>query len=164
MSITEEQKDSLLREVNRLHERQELSKAVGEDYFEPGMMEYLDKSDGMFDPSNNAIMLRFEVMGTRYEGRTELIERVKLGDTVLVERDPENKFNCNNFTFTSSKGRNLGNMPASLCNALAPMYDEGNIKIERAFVSYVEPLSKRNRHAKKSVLFVELHLNLINIL
>ena len=37
--------ERLLEEVQKLHHRQELSQTITEDYFEPGMMEYLDQSD-----------------------------------------------------------------------------------------------------------------------
>ena len=40
----QEQKENLLREVEKLHQRYELSKTLEPDYFEPGMMEYLDQS------------------------------------------------------------------------------------------------------------------------
>ena len=35
-------------------------------------------------------------------------------------------------------------------------YDEGTLIFEGASVSFVEPISKRSRHAKQAVLFVEL--------
>ena len=152
--------DNLKEEVRKLHHRQELSKTVGPDYYEPGLMEYLDQSDGSFDPSNGELMLRFEVKGTRYEGRTELIEKIHVGDSFEVCREKDNAFNPNNFFLTDKKGRNLGNMPAELCNALAPFYDAEILIIESCKVSYVEPISKRNRHAKQAMLFVELKANL----
>ena len=59
----------LIEEVEKLRHRQELSKTVTPDYFEPGMMEYLDKSDGVFEPETGKLLLRFEVKGTRYDGK-----------------------------------------------------------------------------------------------
>ena len=66
-----EMKENLLKELEKLHKRKELSKAVGPDYFEPGMMEYLDQSEGLYDTSTGEILVRFEAKGTRYDGRTE---------------------------------------------------------------------------------------------
>ena len=43
-------------------------------------------------PSAQADMY-FESKGTRYEGRTEQIEKVKCGDEVCVIRDEKNPFN-----------------------------------------------------------------------
>ena len=154
--MMELQLDNLLREVQKLHGRNELSKSIGADYFEPGMMEYLDKSDGSFDRSSGSLLLRFEARGTRYDGRTEVIENVHLGDPLQIVRDRENPFNSNNFTLLTGKNKNVGNMPAELCNVLAPFYDEGTLLIRNAEVSYVEPISRRNRHAKQAVLFVSL--------
>ena len=39
------------------------------------MMAYLEQSDGVFDDSSGEILIRFEAKGTRYDGRTEQIEK-----------------------------------------------------------------------------------------
>lgn len=148
--------EPLITELEKLHARYELSKTVSPDYYEPGMMEYLDKSDGIFDENTGEILLRFEVKGTRYEGRTEQIEKIQIGEAVLPVREKGNIYNTNNFTFYNKNNMNLGNMPAELCNALAPLYDAGLLELDSAEVSYVEPISQRSRHAKQAVLFVEL--------
>lgn len=153
-----EKLDKLLAQVEKLQARNKLSKTVGTDYFEPGMMEYLDKSYGSYDAEKSEIVIRFEAKGTRYDGRTEVIERVSEGDSVKIIRDEGNEFNSNNFTLTNANGRNVGNMPADLCNALAPLYDEGLAVIVDSFASFVEPLSKRSRHARQAVLFIEMKL------
>lgn len=155
-----EQKANLLQETQALHRRFELSKTVAEDYFEPGMMEYLEQSEGLYDGRTGEILLRFEVRGTRYEGRTEQIEKVRCGDPVQVIRDRENPFNSNNFMILTAKGKNLGNMPAQLCNTIAPLFDSGSLVFGNGAVSFVEPISKRSRHAKQAVLFVELKMKL----
>ena len=59
------------------------------------------------------------------------------------------------------KGQNVGNMPAELCNVIAPLFDEGSMVFEEASVSFVEPISKRSRHAKQAILFVELKARLV---
>ena len=89
----------------------------------------------------------------------EQIEKVKYGDIVQIVRDCENPYNSNNFIILTEKGKNLGNMPAHLCNVIAPLYDSGNLVFIRSAVSFVEPISKRSRHAKQAVLFVELRMN-----
>jgi hypothetical protein len=157
----QEYKGKLLAEAEKLHQKYELSKTVGPDWFEPGMMEYLDQSEGLYEPETGKITLRFEVKGTRYEGRTEYIETMKRGDKITVLRDKENVYNANNFTLINKKGQNVGNMPAELCNAIAPLYDSGVLVIEKAFASFVEPITKRSRYAKQAVLFVEMHCDLI---
>lgn len=158
----DERTEALLAEVNKLHARKELSQTVGADYFEPGMMEYLDQSEGLFNIETGEVLLRFEVKGTRYEGRTELIEKVQLLDEVLVRRDAENIYNANNFELLTSTKKSLGCIPAELCNVIAPLYDSGELHLLKAHVSYVEPISKRSRHAKQAVLFVELKLIIQN--
>ena len=159
--MTPEQKDSLLKEAEMLHARHSLAEIVAPDYFEPGMMEYLEHSDGIYNEAAGEIILCFEARGTRYDGRTEQIEKVKEGDEIRIVRDRSNSYNQNNFRLLTRKGKDVGNMPAELCNAIAPLYDDGEAEITEAVVSFVEPLSKRNRHAKQAVLFVRMKLKLM---
>jgi len=156
----EEMKENLLKEITKLHKRNELSKAVGPDYYEPGMMEYLDQSEGLYNDSTGEILIRFESKGTRYEGRSEQIERINKGDQIVIVRDEGNPYNSNNFLLHTSRGQDVGNMPAELCNVIAPLYDGGRLSFEDASVSFVEPISKRSRHAKQAMLFVELKAKL----
>lgn len=158
--MEDERLNLLINELEKLHHRLELSQTVTPEYFEPGMMEYLDKSDGTYDPQTGEIMLRFEAKGTRYDGRTEIIEKMKSGDTITVLRDRENPYNSNNFTMVNGRGSNVGNMPMELCNAIAPLYDSGMLVFENAFASFVDPITQRSRHAKQAMLFVELHCRL----
>ena len=139
----------LLEESKKLHEKNELSKTITSDYYEPGMMEFLDKYEGVYDESAGKLILGFESMGTRYEGRTERIESIEAGETIRIVRDAENPFNPNNFVLLTERNKDIGNMPANLCNAVAPLFDNGNLMFEKAFVSYVEPISVRSRYAKK---------------
>ena len=154
------QKAALLREAEKLHQRLELSRTVGPDWYEPGQMEFLDQSEGLWNESTGALLLRFESRGTRYDGRSEAIEDVSRGDRIFVKRDPDNEFNHNNFLLLNAKERDVGNMPAVLCNAIAPLYDAGLLTFESAAVSYVEPITRRSRYARQAVLFVELRCRL----
>ena len=154
--MTAEQKETLLVEVEKLHKRRVLADTVGPDYYEPGLMEYLDQSDGNFDETTGELIMHFESRGTRYDGRTEQIEKVHLHDEVIVARDAANPYNHNNFLLLTKKGHDVGNMPAELCNVIAPLFDEGSLVFESASVSFVEPISKRSRHANQAILFVEL--------
>ena len=156
-----EHTEQLLFEIEKLHKRNVLSRTVAPDYFEPGMMEYLECSEGIFDSETGNILIRFEVKGTRYEGRTEYIETMQCGDEINVVRDGKNTYNANNFTLVNKKRQNVGNMPAELCNAIAPLYDEGQLVIDGASASFVEPITRRSRHAKQAVLFVEIRGRLI---
>ena len=56
----------------------------------------------------------------------------------------------------NKKDQNIGNMPAELCNVIAPLYDKGCITFTSSVASFVEPVTKRSRHARQGVLFVEL--------
>lgn len=156
MKKIEDMMAGLIEQIEKLHARHELASQVGPDYFEPGMMEYLGESDAVYDRATGEIELVFEARGTRYEGRSEEIEHVKVGNLIRVIREETNPYNSNNFTLTTKSGRNVGNMPAELCNVIAPLYDRGILLLKGAEVSFVEPITKRSRHAKQAVLFVRL--------
>jgi len=152
--------EMLYLEAEKLHEKYKLSQNREPDFFEPIMLEYLDKFDGITDRANGKVLLRFDSRGTRYDGRTEQIEKIHSGEAVRVERDPENKFNGNNFRLFTEKGIDIGNMPAELCNVIAPLYDKKIAAFEQAHVSFVDPISVRSRYAKQAVLFVEVNISL----
>ena len=158
--MSDEYKANLLKELERLHKRNEMADTIAPDYYEPGMMEYLDKVDGLYDPSTGNIVVRFESKGTRYDGRTEQIEKVKMGDPITIKRDKENPYNSNNFILYTRREQDVGNMPADLCNVIAPLYDSGDLEFIKASVSYAEPISKRSRYAKQAMLFVETKLRI----
>ena len=61
------------------------------------------------------------------------------------------------------KYESLGNLPAELCNALAPLYDSGCATILTSTVSYIEKLRERSRYAKQGDMFVELHIKMHGI-
>ncbi len=149
------EKELLLKEINKLDEKRKLAETVRPEYFEPGMMEYLGEYSGDYDAETGSFLIRFEAKGTRYNGRTEQIERVKVGDTLQLVSEPENQFNDNNFVIMTEDSDDVGNMPAELCNAIAPLFDAGELTIDEAKVSFVDPISKRSRYAKQAVLFVE---------
>ena len=156
MNERQQQLDALLREAEKLHQRHALAETLRPDHYEPGKMEYLEQSDGLWNPDSGRLTLRFESRGTRYDGRSEMIERLHIGDPITLQRDPANPYNPNNFVLRTKRGEDVGNMPAELCNVVAPLYDAGSLRFEHAAVSFVEPLSKRSRHARQAVLFVEL--------
>lgn len=147
---------NLIIEAGKLHEKKMLSERIGPEYFEPGRMEFLDQYEGIYNEDQKELLLRFESKGTRYSGRTEQIEKVKTGDPVRIIRDKENRYNSNNFLILTSKGKDIGNMPAELCDAIAPLYDRGELFFTSSKASFVEPISKRSRYAKQAILFIEL--------
>ena len=150
------EKELLIEQINTLDEKRKLSETVGPDYFEPGKMEYLEEYRGDYDENTGSFLIRFESKGTRYNGRTEQIEKLNVGDELEIRRDPENQFNSNNFLIFTEKGYDVGNIPAELCNVIAPLYDSGELTIDNAKASFVDPISKRSRYAKQAVLFVEV--------
>ena len=156
-------KQDLLTEINKLAYKFQLSHSIPDDYFEPGMMENLDQYYGLYDEATNTIILKTEVKGLRYEGRTPRLEKLSVGDLVAVVREESNMYNSNNFMVNTTDGKSLGNMPAELCNAIAPLYDIGYLTIDNPTVSYLEKMKDRSRYAKQGVLFIKLVMHLRNI-
>lgn len=156
----EQQKQQLLEEAAALHARYCLHETATPSYYEPGQMEYLEQTDGVYDREANTLTLRFDVRGTRYGDRTEIIETLKVGEPLRIVRDAQNLYNANNFTVFTATGADVGNIPATLCDAIAPLYDAGLLTVEQAAISFVDPISKRSRHAKQAMLFAELVLQL----
>ena len=155
-------KKDLLEFVSFLNQKFELSKTVEPDYFEPGMMENLDQYKGEYDECNNMITLRVDAKGLRYDNRTQNLERLFVGEPVDIVRESGNLYNSNNFMI-KNKNYSLGNLPAELCNALAPLYDSGYATVLSAEVSYIEKLRDRSRYAKQGVLFIEMCIKLRSI-
>lgn len=156
-------KEELIALVSYYGKKFELSKEVGPDYYEPGMMENLEQYTGIYDEQRKRITIRCEVKGLRYDNRTSNLERVAVGDAVQVVRDEGNAFNRNNFAVNSKPGVSLGYLPAELCNALGPLYDAGCAEITDTSISYIEKIGQRSRYAKQGVLFVEIGVRLKGI-
>ena len=159
--MTQEQKERLLRETEKLHNRHLLSETAGKDYYEPGMMEYPEQYDGYYDETSNELILYFDLQGTRYEGRSERIEKVKTGDRVILKRDVTNVFDQNSFLIMTEKGWDIGYMPSELSAALAPLYDAEELCFDASCISYVEPISVRSRYAEQAIVFVKLKVQIL---
>ena len=153
-------KEKLLALVALYRKKYELSKEVGADYYEPGMMENLEQYRGSYDEETGQIEICCASKGMRYENRTVNLERVSVGEPVLIIRETSNTFNPNNFTITTIHHASLGNLSADLCNALGPLYDAGRAQIISSHISYIEKIVQRSRYAKQGVLFVKLVIQL----
>lgn len=149
-------KEELIKLAAAYNKKLELSREVGPDHYDPGMMENLEQYKGVYDEAIKQIVIRCELKGLRYDNRTASLEVMAVGDDVSVVRDASNMFNSNNFSVSSVSGASLGYLPAELCNALAPLYDAGCASIISSVITYIEKIGQRSRYAKQGVLFVEL--------
>lgn len=122
-----------------------------------------DKEYASYEQASGKILIKTEVQGTQYEGRSVRIENVKEGTSVNIIREPENQYNANNLAVQDESGASLGNLSADVCNAVSPLVDIGILRIKNAVVSYVEPLSKRSAKAKKAILYVAIEMELDDI-
>ena len=156
-------KEELIKLTAAYNEKLELSRKVGPDHYDPGMMENLDQYKGIYDEAIKQMIIRCEMKGLRYDNRTTNLETMAVGDDVNVVRDANNMFNSNNFSVSSARGASLGYLPAELCNALAPLYDAGCATIISSVITYIEKIGQRSRYAKQGVLFVELIIKLRGI-
>ena len=156
-------KEELIKLTAAYNGKLELSRKVGPDHYDPGMMENLDQYKGIYDEDIKQIVIRCELKGLRYDNRTANLEAAAVGDDVSVVRDANNMFNSNNFSVSSVSGASLGYLPAELCNALAPLYDAGCASIISSVITYIEKIGQRSRYAKQGILFVELIIKLRGI-
>ncbi|MBQ3985981.1 MAG: hypothetical protein II635_03360 [Oscillospiraceae bacterium] len=98
-----------------------------------------------------------EVSGTQYEGRSERIENVKVGDSLTLVREPDNPIDENAIDVRNSSG-SLGHIPANIAEYISPQIDSGKIRCS-ATVSDVVPLSKRGSRARKAILKVKINVS-----
>ena len=156
-----EAKNNLLAVVSELDKKHELSKTITPDYYEPGNMENLEQYLGEYITDENAIRIRVDVKGLRYEKRTEKLKRVRVGDPVNLVRDASNEYNQNNFNVVLEDGFVIGTLPAGICNVIAPLFDAEYLSIERSNACYIEQITERSRYARQGILFVEVAMKLM---
>ena len=90
---------------------------------------------------------------TRFEGRTERIERVNCGDLLsLVHRKEENNPNCVDVLWN---GESIGLLEADAADIMAPIIDAGE-KEYMVTVSEVVPLSKRSKRCQTALVSVHI--------
>ena len=156
----EQAKQKLIQAVERLQEKKDLAGKVEPDYYEPGRMEDLEQYLGEYRAETGQIRIRTESRGLRYEERTPRLNALSVGDPVRLEREPENPFNGNNIMILTPEGASLGNLPAELCDVIAPLWDGGCLRVLDSRVSYVKRIAERSRYARQGILFVEIRLGL----
>lgn len=100
-----------------------------------------------------------EISGTQYEGRSERIEKVKVGDTLELVRKKDNIYDRRAIELQNKDG-SLGMIPTNIAEKLAPILNEQNI-LCTAVVSEVVPLSKRSSRSRKAILKVRLHCKIM---
>lgn len=94
-----------------------------------------------------------EVAGTQYEGRSERIEKIKVGDRLKLVREPDNEYDKNAIDIRNEIG-SLGHIPIEITEDLASLLDLG-IPCA-AIVTEVIPRSARGAKARKAILKVRL--------
>ena len=121
---------------------------------------HLDDCNGTTNSLVGAIVndrsIKTDIKGLRYEGRTLKLENLRIGDSIHIKREKSNHYNYNNFSVIDENEDNLGNLPAELCNVIAPLYDAGYLTIEKSTVSFIEKIGERSRYAVQGILFIEM--------
>jgi hypothetical protein len=95
-----------------------------------------------------------ELAGTQYEGRIGRIEKVSVGDTVSLVREPNNKYDANAIDVQNAEG-SLGHLSADACAILAPLLDNDGITYT-AKIDSVTPLSKRSNRCKNALISIHI--------
>lgn len=95
-----------------------------------------------------------ELSGTQYEGRSERIEAVRVGDLVSLVREPDNIYDPQAIDVRSADG-SLGHIPADVACELAPLIDK-ELYDCTAVVSSVTRRSERSGRARKALISVKV--------
>lgn len=156
---SDEQRNALLRVVEKLNAKYEFSKTITPDYYEPGNMENLDQYRGEV-LSDNTIVVSVDVKGLRYENRSFRLRDISVGDSIRILRDSENEYNSNNFNVVLDDGFIIGTLPSYICDVLAPLFDVEELVFAETTVSYIEQITERSRYAKQGIMFVRLVMNI----
>lgn len=98
---------------------------------------------------------KIELSGTQYEGRTERIEKIKVGEKLTLLREPDNIYDSNAIDVRWGNA-SMGHLPEETAEVLAGVMDEEIIDITAEAVEVV-PLSQRSKKAKKGLLYVTLN-------
>lgn len=146
--------------VENIRNRNALVTEYDPSVFAPGLLDGLDKVGASYDERTGIAVIKTEVQGTLYEGRTPRIESLSVGSALKIVREPSNTYNSNNLSVRNMKNESLGNLSSEIGNALSPLMDEKAAAITKASVSYVEPRSARGPQAKKAILYTEFQVKL----
>lgn len=92
--------------------------------------------------------------GTQYEGRIDRIEKIKVGDSVTLVREPDNEYDFNAIDVRNSAG-SLGHLSADACEIISPLLDKDKITYT-AKIDSVTPLSKRSKRCKTALVSIHV--------
>lgn len=74
----------------------------------------------------------------------ELLSKLKSGDQLLWEREPQNKFDKNAIRLCNSDKKKIGYIPKDLAKDLAEMIDNGKIKAMKVKVNQITGSEEKN--------------------
>lgn len=97
-----------------------------------------------------------ELVGTRHDGRVSANEVLSVGDTVSLERNPENPYDSNAIEVFNEYGQSIGHIPAHISGSWARPIDKGRMRILNAEVVKAIPLSQRSSRAKNPITVIEV--------
>ena len=100
--------------------------------------------------------LDVELEGTQYEGRIERIENIQKGDPIQLKQDPDNPYMEDAIHACNAQGESLGLIPNIISGGLTKSLNQGWEKVSRSFVTLSEPLSQRDKRAKRPILHVTI--------
>ena len=148
-----------LAQVERISTGNLIASQYGDNLM-PGLFKGEEHTGASYEEGSGKAVLRVEVMGTGYEGRTPRIETLSEGNRVEIVREPENEYNSNNLGVRNTNGESLGNLSAEISNCLSPLIDDGAATVKKAKVSLVKTMADKGPRAKKADLYVEFEVKL----
>lgn len=85
-----------------------------------------------------------KVVGTQFDGRAENYRNLKVGDGVLLCREPRNPFDYNAIAVKTKSGLDLGYIPASIAAKIALPLDKNKAFVKVAYVTKTKAVNEEN--------------------
>lgn len=145
--------------ISKLRNIKQLSVIKSNDSFDPDIMDNSDKYDGVYDDEFNSFLLKFRLVNCEDERHINEIERLKRNDQVTIVRKKDESYD---FVILDSNGNSIGNIPQEISDAIVNLYASNNIIFDSSRINYIEPLSKRNKHARLPIVFIEIKGKVVN--
>lgn len=123
--------DKLLEERRKKEEEKKLKEEQEEKIAEEAYLKRENDIDRFY----------FWLAGTQYENRNDRIENLKISDEVKLLREPENPYDSNAILVVNEEG-SLGHISSESAKEISPLIDNNLLKIKKAIVHEVVPLSK----------------------
>ena len=87
------------------------------------MAKYTERQLNILRLNHNRNTYRTDVVGVTFDGRQEVVRRLRKGDSVMLVREPDNPFDTNAIRVERMNGEQFGYLNRQLAAQVAPRFD-----------------------------------------